>query len=93
LQGTSEERCKSIALKQTRRNNRCLQINRKGYKPSIRRVRYSLQPNDKIIYKSKIGIVKGVHSYGKQIRFSDSFGNKIDTNIKNVELLIYGKGM
>jgi len=91
--GTSEERCKSFNLKQTGRNNRCLQINRKGYKPSIRRVRYPLQPNDRIIYEGKVGIVKGVHSYGKRILLNIKNNNPKNIDIKKVHLLQYGKGL
>ncbi|GAG72561.1 unnamed protein product [marine sediment metagenome] len=40
--GTTQERCSSFTVNQTRRNNRRLQTNRKGYRPSIRRKRYQL---------------------------------------------------
>ena len=35
--GTIQERSKVINLKQVHRNNRVLQLNRKGFKPSIKR--------------------------------------------------------
>jgi cytochrome c553 len=41
--GTVQKRSKPYVVKQVRRNNRCLQLNRKGFKPSIRRRHYSLQ--------------------------------------------------
>jgi len=91
--GTIQKRNNYFAVSQTRRNNRCLQLNRKGFKPSIRRIRYILQPNDVVNLKNKRLIVKGVHSYGKYVLLSDSLNNKINTNIKEVELLNYGKGI
>jgi len=91
--GTIQERCELYVIKQVRRNNRCLQKNRKGFKPSIRRQRYSLQPNDLVKYDKKVCRVKGVFSYGKWVRLVDSIGNIVNSNIKNVELICYGKGI
>ncbi len=78
--GTDQERARPYQGRQTRRNNRALQTNRNGFKPSIRTRKYSFQPND-IVYlriKSLICIVKGVFSYGKWIRVIDSIGNIIN---------------
>jgi 5-methylcytosine-specific restriction endonuclease McrA len=93
--GTDQERARPYQGKQTRRNNRALQINRNGFKPSIRKTKYEFGPNDIVSFKlrSLICTVKGVFSYGKQIRLVDSIGNIINTNIKNVELIKYGKGL
>ena len=91
--GTDQIRVKSHAVKQNRRNNRALQINRKGFKPSIRRKRYKIQPNDIVSYKGGYYSVKGVHSYGKAIMLKTVGKTVINTNIKNVELLQYGKGL
>jgi len=91
--GTIQERCVPFSMKQTRRNNRCLQINRKGFKPSIRRTRYSLQPNDKVIHKGEISIVKGMFNLGKWVHLTDLLGNDSNTNIKNVRFYAYGKGI
>ena len=87
--GTIQKRVNPYQVTQTRRNNRCLQINRNGYRPSIRRQRYKLQPNDLVKYDGKIQIVKCMFNYGKWI----GLGNGINTNIKNVELVTYGKGI
>ncbi|GAI20743.1 unnamed protein product [marine sediment metagenome] len=80
-------------FKQVRRNNRSIQTNRRGFKPSIRRQRYSFQPNDLVRYGKKICRVKGVFNYGKWVRLVDSIGNIINSNVKNVELICYGKGI
>ncbi len=91
--GTDQERCRSYVVKQTRRNNRSLQLNRNGFKPSIRRDRYKFQPNDIVRYKGQARYVKGVFNYGDWIRLHNENGKDINSNIKNVELITYGKGL
>jgi len=91
--GTDQERCRPFEVIQVRRNNRSIQKNRKGFKPSIRRQRYKLQPYDFVNYDGKLCKVKGVFNYGKWVRLSDSQGAVVNTTIKNVELLKYGKGL
>jgi len=87
--GSNQERCVPYEVIQSRRNNRSIQTNRKGYKPSIRRKRYKLQPNDLVRYSNKLRRVKGTFSYGKWVRLNDG----TNTNVKNVELINYGKGL
>jgi len=82
-------RCVPLVVKQVRRNNRCLQINRKGYKPAIRRKRYKLQPNDLIRFDGEEYRVRGVHSYGYRVRLR----NKQSVATSKTELISYGKGM
>ena len=91
--GTDQEFSIVYQVKQVRRNNRCLQKNRKGYAPSIRKQRYPYQPNDLVRYNNTPCRVKGVFNYGKWIRLVTSIGKTINTNIKNVELVTYGKGL
>ena len=91
--GTNQERCRPYEVMQVRRNNRSIQKNRRGFKPSIRRQRYQLQPHDVVTYNGKRYKVKGVFNYGTWVRLSDSNGKVVNTNIKNVELLKYGKGL
>jgi len=91
--GTDQQRCKPIVSKQIRRNNRSIQINRKGFKPSIRRQKYKLQPNDIVKYLGKECKVKAIFNKGNWIRIVDGIETIINSNIKNVELLYYGKGI
>ena len=91
--GTNQERSRSYELTQTRRNNRSIQTNRKGFKPSIRRQRYKLQHNDLVKYKGLTCRVKGVFNYGKWVRLVTKTGKYINSNIKSVELVRYGKGI
>ena len=71
--GTDQDRVEPVVVKQSRRNNRCLQKNRNGYAPSIRKQRYSIRPGDlvKFVSSNKIYVVKGIHSYGKYVRVWD----------------------
>ena len=87
--GSKQIRCKPYDITQSRRNNRCLQLNRKGFKPSIRRQRYKLQPNDLVRYNGKKQRVKGMFNYGKYV----SFGGREYAKIQDVELVNYGKGL
>jgi len=88
--GTGElGRSVPLAVKQVRRNNRCLQLNKKGYKSSIRKARYKLQPNDLIRYNGEEYRVRGVHNYGARVILI----NKKSVAVSKVELINYGKGM
>ena len=91
--GDTQHRCKTYAITLKRRNNRSIQTNRNGFKPSIRRQRYNLQPNDLVKHEGLLCRVKGVFNYGKWVRLVDSAGTIINSNIKKVELLTYGKGL
>ena len=91
--GTDQIRARPYICRQTRRNNRALQTNRIGFKPSIRRKRFNFQPRDLVQFNSILYMVKGVFNHGNWIRLVDSFGTIINTNIKNVELTKYGKGL
>ncbi len=94
--GNKQQRTKFFDVKQIRRNNRCLQINRKGFKPSIRRQRYKYQPYDLVRHNNSLFRVKGVFNYGKWIRLVNSVGKPVKTvnsNINKVKLIKYGKGL
>ena len=91
--GTDQIRARPYTGIQTRRNNRAVQMNRTGFRPSIRRKRYNFQPRDLVQFNSIVYMVKGVFNYGNWIRLVDSVGSIINTNIKNVELITYGKGL
>ena len=91
--GYGQKRVKPYRLKQIRRNNRSLQLNRKGFKPSIRRTRYRIQPNDLVMFKNLLCRVMGVFNYGEWVRIVNEKGEILNTNIKNVWVVKYGKGM
>ena len=90
--GIEQIRTSPYVVTQRRRNNRSLQLNRKGFKPSIRRKRYDLQPEDMVEFQKQRYSVVGMHSYGKQIVIRNG-EKKIDVNVKKVRLVRYGNGL
>ena len=54
------------------RNNRAIQLNRKGYAPSIRKQRYSIQPKDLIWISGVKYIVGGIQNKGSQVKIANS---------------------
>lgn len=72
VNGSNQERIKSFKIIQKRKNNRCLQLNRKGFKPSIKRNRSTIQPLDSFWVKGKQYICKGMHSYGRYICYGST---------------------
>jgi len=58
--GSNQERCSVQNIIQKKKNNRKLQIQRKGYKPSIRRQKYSIQPYDLLTINGKEHVSKGM---------------------------------
>ncbi len=84
--GKFQKRCYEIQIIQKRKNNRCLQLNRKGFKPSIRKKRYMYQPHDLVKINDKIYSVKGVHSYGKYVRVSEIRSEKwLDFSVRKIQ--------
>ena len=93
--GNSQERIKPIIIIQKKRNNRCLQTNRDGFKPSIRRQRYPIQPKDIIWVNNKEYVSKGMFGYGKYVIFGDQkkkeyFNVKLIDKYFSVGGFVYG---
>lgn len=94
--GVEQQRTKHYECRQTRRNNRRLQTNRKGFKPAIRRQRYCYHHKDLVKVDNIISVVKGVHNLGKRVIVSDSTDSSkksISVNILKVQLIQYGSGI
>jgi hypothetical protein len=66
-EGTTQQRVTPIVIQQKRRNNRTLQLNRKGFAPSIRKQRYKIQPRDLVWIGGKKEIATGVHNNGTRV--------------------------
>jgi hypothetical protein len=82
--GINQVKVIPVYMGQKHKNNRALKSNRKGFKPSIRRQRYSIQPYDLVAINNKKYSVKGCCNYGKWIACSD--GRKtLNFNIKKVK--------
>jgi hypothetical protein len=67
--GIVQPRSKITTIKQKHRNNRAIQLNRKGYAPSIRKQRYKIQPYDLFWVGRKKYLSKGISSKGKYITY------------------------
>ena len=78
--GSNQTRCVPLIIKQQRRNNRALQLNRKGFAPSIRKQRYKIQPKDLVWINNKVFECSGTHCKGTRI-----IVNKKSLNIKLVQ--------
>ena len=85
--------CTPTDAPQVRSNcDRALQLNRKGFRPSIRRRRYPLQPGDAVHFQDEEWNVVGMHSLGKSVIIKKE-GKKMNVNVKKVKLRRYGKGL
>jgi 5-methylcytosine-specific restriction endonuclease McrA len=91
--GTDQERCRPYEVIQVRRRNRSLQVNRQGFKPSIRRQRYELQPHDLVKFEGRTYSVKGTHCLGKRVMLKNVNGHDKSVAINKVELIKYGQGL
>jgi len=78
--GNGHTRANPLEVIQKRKNNRCLQKNRKGFAPAIRKQRYSIQPKDLVKIENKWIETAGCHCKGTRIMV-----NKKSISIKLVE--------
>ena len=70
--GTAQKRIEPITITQKHRNNRAIQLNRKGFKPSIRKKRYAIQPKDLIWINNKKYVVCGIQNKGAYVKVRNS---------------------
>ena len=90
--GNKQERAETMDYKFKQANNRAIGINRKGYAPTARKVRYPIQSGDIIKYEGKFYVSKGNMNKGKSI--SLEIENKKKTvNSKKVELIYNRKNI
>ena len=80
--GERQERIKSYAIEQRHRHSRAFQLNRKGYKPSIKTHIYKIQPKDKIWVYGKEYNVIGMKNKGLYVKV---VGIKKDIPIRKIE--------
>ena len=84
--GTFQERIETCFAFFKRKNNRKLQISRKGHKRSIRRKRHEIQPHAIVRYGGKIYKALSTHSGGISILLTNGF-EKINRSKKKVNLI------
>lgn len=70
--GKDQIRGKEFEVTQKRKNNRCLQLNRKGYKPAIKKEKSKIQPLDLFWVKGKQYVCRGMFGYGKYICYGST---------------------
>jgi len=70
--GENQERVNQYQVTQKHRNNRCLQLNRKGFRPSIKKNRSIIQPKDLFWVNGIKYSCKGMFNRGSYI----SYGSK-----------------
>lgn len=70
--GTAQNRAKEIGVKQIHRNNRVLQVNRKGFTPSIKREKSKANPEDLFWIGKKQYSCKGMFNKGRYICFGST---------------------
>lgn len=69
--GSIQERREEWNVEQKHRHNRGIQLNRKGYKPSIRTSVYKIQPKDLITVNGRIFSVVGIQNKGAYVKVKD----------------------
>ena len=88
--GSGQERTDIVNGSFTRRQNRCIQLNHKGFKSSIKKQKYKFQPNDLVKFNNKTFFVKGMQNLGKYIKLTN-LQKPVKTELVN--LIKYGKGL
>ena len=78
--GSSQSRISPMLVIQKRKNNRSVQLNRKGFTPSIRKQRYIYQPKDLIWINGKECEVVGSHCCGSRVII------KREDTVKNISI-------
>ena len=80
--GSIQKRIIPWNIEQKHRHNRAIQLNRKGFKPSIRTSIYKIQPKDLITINGQIFSVIGIQNKGAYVKVKD-YPKVIST--KNIE--------
>jgi len=70
--GGIQERAKETEIKQVHRNNRVLQLNRKGFNPSIKREKSKVNPEDLFWVSRRRYVCKGMFNQGQYITYGST---------------------
>lgn len=70
--GNNQERVKPFEVTQKHINNRVLQVNRKGFKPSIKKGKSKILPLDLFWVRGKQYICKGMFNYGRYVCYGST---------------------
>jgi N6-L-threonylcarbamoyladenine synthase len=91
--GTYQIHCHTNQLVQKRRNNRCTQIQRNGFNPSIKRCRYKIQPNDLVVIKNMEYTSLGMFNKGTYVRVKDKIKEVLNFNVKMIQDVFHIGGL
>lgn len=83
--GTNQSRCNFFDVNQKRKNNRQIQKNRNGFKRSIRKQRYPLQPKDLIKINNTIWSVIGIQNYGLYVKIKNILDQTKVISVKKLD--------
>lgn len=90
--GSHQEREKEQSINFKRKNNRCIQKNRKGFAPAIRKQRYAIQPKDLVCFEGKQYQAVGMQNNGAYLRMTDGI-KAIVKSMKKIEVVFHQKGV
>lgn len=82
-------RCKTFIICQKRRNNRSIQLNRKGYAPSIRRQHYAIQPKDIVEWQGKRYLAGGIQNKGKYLLIRDEKNKRLVISVSQIKVIFH----
>jgi len=88
--GGSQKRCDSLPLFFKRKNNRSLQVNRIGFKPSIRKRRYAIQPQDLVRYADRVYRAVGIQNKGAYLKMTDG-SNTLVKRVDHIHVIYHQK--
>ena len=90
-EGRGQSMANVLYFSQKRRNNRSIQLNRKGFKPAIRRQRYKIQPKDIVAFEKKLYHAGGIQNNGSYLMFKDAMGKRIVKPINAFRVIYHQK--
>ncbi len=88
--GLKQQRSQTLKFFFKRKNNRSLQKNRKGFAPSIRKQRYSIQPHDLVVWQGKQYKAIGIQNKGAYLKMTDGVKSVVK-NVKQIHVIFHQK--
>jgi len=87
--GRCQRRARVHFITQKRKNNRAIQMNRKGQAPAIRRQRYKIQPKDIIQWRGKKYFAGGMQNKGAYLMFWSDCKEKYVKPIAQIKIIFH----
>jgi len=88
--GLKKQRFQTFKFFFKRKNNRSLQKNRKGFAPSIRKQRYSIQPHDLVVWQGKQYKAIGIQNKGTYLKMTDGVKTVVKS-VKQIQVVFHQK--